>query len=335
MQRQSNPNDNNTFLNYLILQSVSALNIITLNILQSFHELSYKKHEDHFRIEDNQLTDLQKSWFRNDTVGYWRFSRTFQPLIPLINNDPKARWLTVGDGRFGLDAIELKHISPSLHVLPTDISPALLKYSKNQGWIDDFSVENAESLSFENDSFDYVLCRESYHHFPRPAIALYEMLRVARKAVILVEPNDHAHPPFFVMLFNLFRNTIKKAIKRPIYPLDRWAYEESGNYIYSLSKRELEKIALGLNLPAVATKHYNDYYEAGTEFEPLNAKSPLCKKVKNKIAIADLKCRLGISHFSNIIGIIFKEMPEKGLADQLKKAGLLVNQLSRNPYIKR
>ena len=159
MQRQSNPNDNNTFLNYLILQSVSALNIITLNILQSFHELSYKKHEDHFRIEDNQLTDLQKSWFRNDTVGYWRFSRTFQPLIPLINNDPKARWLTVGDGRFGLDAIELKHISPSLHVLPTDISPALLKYSKNQGWIDDFSVENAESLSFENDSFDYVLCR--------------------------------------------------------------------------------------------------------------------------------------------------------------------------------
>lgn len=40
----------------------------------------------------------------------------------------------------------------------------------------------------QDDAFDYVLCKDSYHHMPRPMIALYQMLRVARRAVVLIEP---------------------------------------------------------------------------------------------------------------------------------------------------
>ena len=305
-----------------------------MDTLTNFHELSYKRHEKHFKIPENELSDIQKSWFRNDTVGYWRFFRTFKPLIPLIKQNRQNKWVTIGDGRFGRDSIELKKIDPSLNVLPTDISPVLLEYAKKEGWIEDYRIENAEALSFQNNSFDFVLCRESYHHFPRPAIALYEMLRVAKEAVILIEPNEHYYSSFVMKAFINFKNVIKRILKRPVYHTDHWCYEESGNYIYFLSKREIEKVALGLDLPAIAYNYYNDYYEVGIELEKAERKSPLFRKVKNKIAVEDLKSKTGLKHYSQIIVVLFKKMPGKELANDLKNAGLKIIELPRNPYIK-
>jgi SAM-dependent methyltransferase len=48
-----------------------------------------------------------------------------------------------------------------------------------------FQKENAEQLSFEDESFDFVLCKEAYHHFPRPMIALYEMIRRRCRLIVL------------------------------------------------------------------------------------------------------------------------------------------------------
>lgn len=308
-------------------------NLSTLNTYGNFHEISYKMHEEHFKITDNELSDIQKSWFRNDTVGYWRFFKTFEPIIPLIKQHPGNSWLTIGDGRFGRDAIELKKIEPSLNILPTDISIELLDYAKKKGWIDEYKKENAETLSFQDNSFDFVLCRESYHHFPRPTIALYEMLRVAREAVILIEPNDQYHTSFIFKQYVQFKNFVKQLLNRKVYHTDYWNYEESGNYIYSLSKREIEKIALGLNMPAIGHYYYNDYYEAGIEFEKANSKSFLFKKVKNKMLIANLKSKIGLKNYSSIITVLFKKMPEKDLISDLRHGGLKISELPRNPYI--
>lgn len=129
-----------------------------------------------------------KTWLDTNTVDAWRHRRMYQLLDPLLTIDPNANWVTVGDGRFGLDAQYIANAG--CQVLPTDISDTLLKKAYDLGIIKKFQVENAEKLTFENESFDYVFCKESYHHFPRPTIALYEMLRIAKKGVILIEPND-------------------------------------------------------------------------------------------------------------------------------------------------
>jgi SAM-dependent methyltransferase len=114
----------------------------------------------------------------------------YRLLLPLIETDLDARWLTVGDGRFGSDARFLKQHGVSAHA--SDWSPQLLQIAAERGLIDEFSRQNAENLTFDDASFDYVYCKESLHHFPRPFIALHEMFRVARKAVILQEPPDKA-----------------------------------------------------------------------------------------------------------------------------------------------
>ena len=65
-------------------------------------------------------------------------------------------------------------------MLATSLTDSNLRIAQERGYIDKFQAENAERLSLTDDSFDFILCKESYHHFPRPAIAFYEMVRVAR-----------------------------------------------------------------------------------------------------------------------------------------------------------
>lgn len=50
------------------------------------------------------------------------------------------------------------------------------------------SLQNAEDLSFESGQFDVVLVQDGLHHLPRPVLGFTEMLRVANKAAIVIEP---------------------------------------------------------------------------------------------------------------------------------------------------
>jgi SAM-dependent methyltransferase len=55
-----------------------------------------------------------------------------------------------------------------------------------------YELANVESLPWPDAHFDLVLCKESLHHTARPVQGLYEMLRVCRRAVALIEPWDCA-----------------------------------------------------------------------------------------------------------------------------------------------
>src|SRR6188474_2368964 len=153
-------------------------------------ELSYQMQRESFSRRDEESRRIQETWFQEDTVDFWRHYRTTAPILPMLEMFKDNKWLTVGDGRFGLDSIRLKKMQPGLDILPTDISDVLLDHAKQTGLISDYKCENAEKLSFKDQSFDFAVCKESYHHFPRPYLALYEMLRVSKKGVILIEPNE-------------------------------------------------------------------------------------------------------------------------------------------------
>lgn len=49
---------------------------------------------------------------------------------------------------------------------------------------------NAESAYLDEDSYDLVVVQDGLHHLPRPALGFTEMLRVAKKAVMVIEPYD-------------------------------------------------------------------------------------------------------------------------------------------------
>ncbi len=114
---------------------------------------------------------------------------------------------------------------------------------------------------------------------------------------------------------------------------DKHFFEKSGNYVFSISKREIEKVALGLNYTTIAFKGINDAFISGVEYEKMSAKGPLQKKVLNLISIKNFLCKLGFKDYDLLAAAIFKEELSEELLQQLIDEGYEIIQLPENPYI--
>jgi ubiquinone/menaquinone biosynthesis C-methylase UbiE len=291
----------------------------------------YDNQDEEWRkvLSDPDRKKVGDAWFRTDTVDAWRHSRMRESLIALVKNDADATWLTVGDGRYGTDANFLLNAGAK-KVHCTDRTDTLIKIGSQMGFIQSFSAENAESLSFDDSSFDYVYCKESLHHFPRPYMALYEMFRVARKAVIITEPRDQVidrAPMAFIV------SLIRAALRRGGH---QHYFEPVGNYVYSISEREIDKFLLGMNYTCVACTGCNDAYAPGVEFTPINPKAFKDKKMKAlitfKIGLMDFLCRVGCIRTGLITAALFKEKPSESTISALEQGGWAVRRLPENPH---
>jgi ubiquinone/menaquinone biosynthesis C-methylase UbiE len=298
----------------------------------NFHELSYKLHGERDNRQSEVLgLELYRNWFDRDTIDLWRHLRMFNLIDPLLEEHRGASWLTVGDGSYGTASIYVRRHEG--RALPVDINTSLLEEAKTHGLIDEFAHENAEAMSFADDSFDFSLCKESYHHFPRPAIALYEMLRVSRRAVVLIEPADWLPSPAPRRVLQQVKNAAKRKLRKPIPHPDTGNYEDVGNYVYNVSEREIQKIALGMSLPSVAFKRFHDVYVEGVEYERAEPGSKLLRQIKKDISKNELLCRLGLSTENHICAVIFKEPPAAGLRAKMIDKGFDVIDLPKNPYL--
>lgn len=309
-----------------------------------FARWSHQAHEREFDVyaECGPKVEQARTWLRTDTTDYWRHQRMYRYVDPFLSGFPGTTWFTVGDGRYGRDAHYLR--CRGAKVLATNISDVLLKEGQSAGLIEDYRKENAESLSFADDSFDFAFCKESLHHMPRPMLAIYEMLRVARLGVIMIEPNDEPVLPGAVyaakrvmkrllMAVGLSRLLRSRDTSLVCYP--GHAYEDVGNYAYAFSAREVEKIAVGLDLPAVAFAGLNDWYIQGVEHETAVLSAPLFRQVRARIAAMDRCCRLGLSMAAPgmLVACILKTSPSGTLRSALAVAGFRVVDLPRNPHV--
>ncbi len=247
------------------------------------------------------------------------------PLIKLFGD---SSWATVGDGRYGTDAMYLA--SKGIKVTATDIDDRLLKLAHEKGLIDAYQKQNAEKLSFDDKAFDFIYCKEAYHHFPRPTIALYEMLRVAKRGCVLLEPIDREIASWVQQLFLSTKNFIKRALKKPV---SRDFFEEEGNYLFSVSKREFEKIALGLGHRFIIFKGINDIYLEGMEDTKLDTRSRLYKKMLRKKRVYDALSRLGLIPYNLLFTAFIKEHLNDETICSLRSEGYEVIELPKNPYL--
>jgi ubiquinone/menaquinone biosynthesis C-methylase UbiE len=164
-------------------------------------------------------------------------------------------WLTVGDG--GVDAQTLLN-EGAQHVIASSIDDAVLRRMQDKKAIDpkiEIRAENAEHLSLPDNSVDFVLVKECYHHLPRPALGLYEALRVARLGVLLIEPGDFGRSRPLDVLRALAKRILRN---RPaVYDM----FEPVGNFIYRISLPEVRKIVRGMGGGWFAWNWLNDFYD--------------------------------------------------------------------------
>ena len=285
-------------------------------------------------ISNKEKRKHSKQWLKKNTLDYWRHKRMLETIKPFIKKD--ENWLTIGDGRYGTEANYI--ITNGANALATDYSDKLLKIGKEIGFINEYKKENAESLSFPDNSFDYVLIKEAFHHFPRPWIALHEAFRVCKKGVILIEPNDQV-----THRLNSFSKLLKKIlnfykfIRGKNFNKDYYSFEEVGNFIYTTNTRELEKFLLGMHYRDIGFIELNDHYIKGVEYIELYD-----KKISSKIKIIifkaiiylkDILSKLKLLNNSLNINILFKEKPDNNLLKEMKLHKWNHKELPLNPYL--
>lgn len=254
----------------------------------------------------------------------WRHARLRAPLQPFVDDDPRHSWLTVGDGRYGSDGVALSRMGAG-DVHCTDLTDTLLAVAHADGLVARYSKQNAEALDFDDDSFDYVYCKESLHHFPRPYVALEQMFRVARRAVILCEPRDveiDTAPLQFVL--RLARRLRGRGGQRH-------EFEPVGNYIYAVSEREMEKFLLGRHHPVVAFQGINDYFLEAPGDDVQRQRRAMAR-LRFMIGLQDAMAWLGIRRSRLLCVALFKQPPSPSLATRLGHGRWRLRTLPRNPY---
>ncbi len=284
-------------------------------------------------LNDEERKKIGDTWFRTDTLDAWRHQRMRAPLQAIIEADKEASWLTIGDGRYGTDAnFLIRNGAKKVHA--SDLFDRLLKIGHEKGFIQDYSAQNAEDLTFEDNSFDYIYCKESFHHLPRPYAALYEMFRVAKKAVILTEPRDTTIEK---SVMPQIRDLAKRILGKEIKPSHN--FEPVGNYVYTISEREIEKFMLGMHYTEVAFIGCNDAYQPGVEFIPTDSLDPEHIKTRDKLFASiekqDSLCRRRLRSTGILTAAMFKSKLSDELALNLKTHGWTVKTLPTNPYLKK
>ena len=285
-------------------------------------------------LSNKEKNTHARQWLKKNSLDYWRHKRMLSTVKPFIKKGEK--WLTIGDGRYGTEANFI--ISNGADALATDYSDKLLKIGKEIGFINKYKKENAESLSFEDNEFDYVLIKEAFHHFPRPWIALHEAFRVCKKGVILIEPNDQiTHRlnicyEFLKKISNLYKKIRGKQINKDCY-----AFEEVGNFIYTTNTRELEKFLLGMHYRDIGFIELNDHYIKGVEYIELTDNNFSSKikihLLKTIIYFKEILSKLKMLNSSLNINILFKKEPNNNLLKKMKLHKWKYKKLPLNPYL--
>jgi SAM-dependent methyltransferase len=282
---------------------------------------SYDRHSEHEAqmVEQGQLPSC---YTMPNSVDAWRHRRMHNLLLPLIRETPNATWLTIGDGNYASDAYFL--CQEGADVIASSLTVASLQTAKELGYVSRIASVNAEMIEYPDDSFDFVLCKESYHHFPRPAIAYYEMLRVAREAVILIEPyegNGRVLSWMKVLIKRFIRGT--KNIEQ---------FEHTGNFIYRISQRETEKMLTALNYCNLAIRRFNDCYLSWASTKNRPRSWGFCVTFAG-VAFQDILCNLGLLDHGLAAIISFKRPLKQEIRKGLKDVGFKVIDLPRNPYL--
>jgi ubiquinone/menaquinone biosynthesis C-methylase UbiE len=251
-------------------------------------------------MQNNKTAAVYESWWDDTTVNHWRHTRLMSPVLEVLADLKDFRWLTIGDGA-GMDAWRLIQAG-FYNTVASDLSNAVLEETYKRGHIKEFCAINAEQINLPDESFDFVLCKETLHHMSSPYRAIQECLRIAKFAVVLIEPQD-------------------PMIDNPIDPNnDIPGYEEVGNYVYTFSMREIQKIAYGLNLLGVATKGQTDAYIPGCEFAHCVPEDEIWNQTQQIIHTHENYIAQGLSKASYVQAIIFKQAIGEEIFNTLNRA---------------
>lgn len=131
--------------------------------------------------KDNSRTSFDRQAATYDFDRNGSHARTvYRPVLEKLLALNWSSLLDVGAGT-GEMLRMLATARPEARYSGIDISPEMVETAgKKLGGAADLKQGDAENLPFGDNSFDIVICNDSFHHYPDPGKALSEFMRVLR-----------------------------------------------------------------------------------------------------------------------------------------------------------
>jgi hypothetical protein len=101
-----------------------------------------------------------------------------------------------------------------------------------------------------------------------------------------------------------------------------------------VSRREIEKVALGIGLPAVAFSGFDDIYIESATWDKIEDNTINFRKIKAFLWFLDVLFKMGMRDRSLLVAVIFKEKPSARMIKELERFGYDIRTLPRNPYFR-
>ena len=106
--------------------------------------------------------------------------------LHFLQTAPEAIVLDCGCGTGPMIAI-LSEKYPKKHYTGLDLTPEMIEKAKQKNLTNaEFVVGDCENLPFADNSFDVVICTNSFHHYPNPQAFFDSVYRVLRKGGRLI-----------------------------------------------------------------------------------------------------------------------------------------------------
>lgn len=210
--------------------------------------------------------------------------------------DPNSRILVVGAGPVDINVFSILGFKKVKFTnLITNKRFKKIKY------------QNLENLKYSDNSFDYSVVHASLHHMSKPYKGLYEMYRVSKKGILVIESHDNFIMKLLIKL-RLTEDFENSSTKYKGLKINKSGVDGTNipNYVYRFSENEFTKFSKSLDLNK-SHKLYFDYYLSLDNIK---------KKFKNKFLGKILK--FIIINLSHIFFFIFKSQKNE-LSFFLKK----------------
>ena len=142
--------------------------------------------------------------YESGHAGIYEICKDDYPqMLEELRLEPFEDVLDVGCGTGAV--LELLHREyPDKRLTGLDLTPGMIEVACDKQLENvRFVVGDAEALSFKAESFDAVLCSNSFHHYPHPERFFAEAARVLRPGGRLIL-RDYTSSDFVVWLMNTF-----------------------------------------------------------------------------------------------------------------------------------
>jgi SAM-dependent methyltransferase len=155
---------------------------------------------------------LWKSWFKDNKLPRWFWQRTWEYPWVLSKVDSKETLLDVG-GTYPF--VLFKHFPNAISVDSRDLN-SVGHYLHDGLWPEgSLIISDARAIPLPDKSFDCVMSISALEEMPNPDQVLAEMMRIAKKRVVLTcDVGGYGIPVAdFEKLFSLWNVTYTKSLK--------------------------------------------------------------------------------------------------------------------------